>query len=111
MLDKGSMVRIVGRRRRMSAPEVFLRSFLRFWLITIIIDSQVQRNLMEFNSKCEIVAIRGGYRLARRWRYIKLSPSSALLLSFSGVCFVLYSFLLVIFVLSCLCCDALDGAL
>ena len=32
-----------------------------------------------------MVAIRGGYRIARRWHYTKLSLSSALL-SFSGVC-------------------------
>ena len=35
-----------------------------------------------------MVAIRGGYRIARGWHYTKLSLSSALL-SFSGVCILL----------------------
>ena len=41
-----------------------------------------------FGCKCEIATIRGGHRMARGWRYTKLSLSSALLLSFSGMCFV-----------------------
>ena len=36
-----------------------------------------------------MVAIRGGYRMARGWHYTKLSLSSALLLSFSGMCILL----------------------
>ena len=41
-----------------------------------------------------MVAIQGGYRMARGWHYTKLSRSSALLLSFSGMCFVLLLLLL-----------------
>ena len=36
-----------------------------------------------------MVAIRGGYRMARGWHYTKLSLSGALLLSFSGMCILL----------------------
>ena len=36
-----------------------------------------------------MIAIRGGYRMARGWHYAKLSLSSALLLSFSGMCILL----------------------
>ena len=51
-----------------------------------------------------MVAIRGGYRMARGWHYTKLSPSSALLLYFSGmyVYFVIVPFVLSFFVLFCL---------
>ena len=44
-----------------------------------------------------IAAIRGGYRKTRGWHLTKLSLSSALLLSFSDMCFVLCSFLFVVF--------------
>ena len=50
--------------------------------------------------------------MARDWHYTKLSPSSALLLSFSGMCFVLlflYFCRFCVFVLFCF--HALDGAL
>ena len=56
-----------------------------------------------------MVAIRGGYRMARDWDYIPNSLlSSALLLSFSGVCFVLlflyfcrfYALVVLVFMLS-----------
>ena len=40
-----------------------------------------------------MVAIRGGYRMARGWHYAKLSLSSALRLSFSGMCILLFLFL------------------
>ena len=60
-----------------------------------------------FGCKCEIVAIGGGHRMARGWRCTKLSLSSALLLSFSGLCFVLL-FLSFCF---CFCSHALIGAL
>ena len=40
-----------------------------------------------------MVAIRGGYRMARGWHYAKLSLSSALLLSSSGMFIVLLLFL------------------
>ena len=36
-----------------------------------------------------MVAIRVGYRMARGWHYTKLSLSSALFLSFSGMCILL----------------------
>ena len=36
-----------------------------------------------------MVAIRGGYRMARGWHYAKLSLSSAIRLSFSGMCILL----------------------
>ena len=36
-----------------------------------------------------MVAIRGGYRMARGWHYTKLYLPSVRLLSFSGMCFVL----------------------
>ena len=47
-----------------------------------------------------MVAIRGGYRMARGWHYTKLSLSSTLLLSSSGMCILLlfFSFLVVVFV-------------
>ena len=44
-----------------------------------------------------MVAIRGGYRKTRGWYLTKLSLSSALLLNFSDMCFVLCSFLFVVF--------------
>ena len=49
-----------------------------------------------------LVAIRGGYRMARGWHYTKLSLSSTLL-SFSGMCILLlfFSFLFVVFVFCC----------
>ena len=40
-----------------------------------------------------MVAIRGGYRMARGWHYAKLSLSNALCLSFSGMCILLFLFL------------------
>ena len=40
-----------------------------------------------------MVAIRGGYRMARGWHYAKLSLSNALRLSFSGMCILLFLFL------------------
>ena len=58
-----------------------------------------------------MVAIRGGYRMARGWHYTKLSLLSSaafsyLPVSFSGMCFVLYcSFVFVLF-----CFDSLVGA-
>ena len=53
-----------------------------------------------FGCKCEIVAIQGGYRMARGWRYTKLSLSSALLLSFPLACALcFFSFLFVVLVL------------
>ena len=44
-----------------------------------------------------MVAIRGGYWKTCGWHLTKLSLSSALLLSFSDMCFVLCSFLFVVF--------------
>ena len=46
-----------------------------------------------------MVAIQGGYRMARGWQNTKLSLSSALLLSLSGMCFVLLFLLFGVFVL------------
>ena len=40
-----------------------------------------------------MVASRGGYRMARGWRYAKLSLSNAPHLSFSGLCILLFLFL------------------
>ena len=63
-----------------------------------------------------MVTIRGGYRMARGWHYTKLSLLSALLLSFSGMYFVLLflsfcqlflSFWRFCFVLLCFCFHAL----
>ena len=45
-----------------------------------------------------IVAIGGGYRIARGWWYTKLSLSSALLPSFSGLYFVALFLSFVVFV-------------
>ena len=65
-----------------------------------------------FGCNCEIVAIRGGYRKARGWRYTKLSLLSALLLSFSGMCSVLLFLSSLTFLfLFCFCFHALVGAL
>ena len=41
-----------------------------------------------------MVAIRGGYRMARSWHYAKLSLSSALRLSISRMCVLLFLFFL-----------------
>ena len=60
-----------------------------------------------------MVAIRGGYRMARGWHYSKLSLSSALLLSLSSMCFVLFflSFCRFCLVFVLFCFHALVGAL
>ena len=53
-----------------------------------------------------------GDRMARGWHYTKLSLSSALLLSFSGMCFVCYCFFLFYFLFCFLFCfHTLVGAL
>ena len=49
-----------------------------------------------------MVAIRGGYRMARGWHYAKLSLSSGFRLYFSGMCILLFFFLSpVVFVCFC----------
>ena len=50
-----------------------------------------------------MVAILGGYGKSRGSHLTKLSLSSALLLSFSDMCFVLCSFIFVVFFLFCFC--------
>ena len=47
-------------------------------------------------------SIRVGYRMARGWRYAKLSLSSALRLSFSGMCILFCYFCSFLFVVFCL---------
>ena len=44
-----------------------------------------------------MVASRGGYRKTRGWHFTELSLSSALVLSFSDMCFVLFPFFLSFF--------------
>ena len=54
-----------------------------------------------------IVAIRGGYRMARCWRYTKLEcPSSNFF--WHVLCVILFIF--VLFVIFCFCCYSLAGA-
>ena len=51
-----------------------------------------------------MVASRGGYRMARGRHYAKLSLSNAALLSFSGLCILLFLFLSLCRLCCCCCC-------
>ena len=48
-----------------------------------------------------MVAIRGGYRMARDWHYTKLSLSSAPLLYFSGIVYIIDRCILLLFLSFC----------
>ena len=80
------------------------------------IKLELSLKIVKAYSKCYafgyMVTIRGGYRVARGWHYTKLSLSCALILYFSGMCFVLLflSFCRFSFCL-CFCFNDLVGAL
>ena len=70
------------------------------------------RNVVDATRLGAWFAIRGGYRMARGWHFANISSSSALRLSFSGMCTLLLLFLPHCCFCFCFCFSfALVGAL